>query len=171
MHTDYICAYICMYVCIYMYVLLLLCWLLSHVQLFETPWTVAHQAPLSMVCSRQETGMSCHDLLQRIFPTQGLNLGFLHCRWILYCLSHQRNPYECIHTYICIFFKILFHYSLLQDIDYSSLHYTVGSCCLSILYIVVCIYQSQTLILSLPPPFPFGNYKFVFNVCESVSVL
>ena len=23
-------------------------WLLSHVQLFETPWTVAHQAPLSM---------------------------------------------------------------------------------------------------------------------------
>ena len=26
----------------------------SHVQLFMTPWTVAHQAPLSMVFSRQE---------------------------------------------------------------------------------------------------------------------
>ena len=26
----------------------------SHVQLFETPWTVAHQAPLSMGFSRQE---------------------------------------------------------------------------------------------------------------------
>ena len=26
----------------------------SHVRLFETPWTVAHQAPLSMGCSRQE---------------------------------------------------------------------------------------------------------------------
>ena len=27
---------------------------LSHVQLFETPWTAAHQAPLSMGFSRQE---------------------------------------------------------------------------------------------------------------------
>ena len=27
---------------------------LSHVQLFATPWTVAHQAPLSMGFSRQE---------------------------------------------------------------------------------------------------------------------
>ena len=26
----------------------------SHVQLFATPWTVAHQAPLSMGFSRQE---------------------------------------------------------------------------------------------------------------------
>ena len=105
-----------MYVCIYMYVLLL-CWLLSHVQLFETPWTVAYQAPLSVECSRQETGVGCHDLLQRIFPTQGLNLGLLHCRWILYCLSHQRSPYECIHTNICIFFlrffSIIVYYKIL----------------------------------------------------------
>ena len=28
--------------------------LLSHVQLFVTPWTVAHQAPLSMEFYRQE---------------------------------------------------------------------------------------------------------------------
>ena len=27
---------------------------LNHVQLFETPWTVIHQAPLSMEFSRQE---------------------------------------------------------------------------------------------------------------------
>ena len=39
----------------------------------------------------------------------------------------------CIH----ILFQILFHYSLSQDIDYSSLCYTVGPC-LSILYILVC---------------------------------
>ena len=31
-------------------------------------------------------------LLQGIFPTQGLNPGLPHCRWILYYLSHQRNP-------------------------------------------------------------------------------
>ena len=35
------------------------------------------------------TGVSCHFLLQGIFPTQGLNLGLLHHRWILYHLSHQ----------------------------------------------------------------------------------
>ena len=28
--------------------------LLKHVQLFETPWTIAYQAPLSMEFSRQE---------------------------------------------------------------------------------------------------------------------
>ena len=33
--------------------------------------------------------MGCHFLLQEIFPTQGLNLGFPHCRQTLYCLSHQ----------------------------------------------------------------------------------
>ena len=32
--------------------------------------------------------MGCHSLLQGIFPTQGSNLGFLHCRQILYCLSN-----------------------------------------------------------------------------------
>ena len=34
----------------------------SHVQLFETPWTVAHQAPLSMGFSRQEhwSGLPFH---------------------------------------------------------------------------------------------------------------
>ena len=31
--------------------------------------------------------MSGHSLLQGIFPTQGLNLGLLHCRQILYNLS------------------------------------------------------------------------------------
>ena len=30
-------------------------------------------------------------LLQRIFPTQGLNLGLLHCRQTLYCLSLVRK--------------------------------------------------------------------------------
>ena len=30
--------------------------------------------------------------LQGIFPTQGLNPGFLHCRQILYQMSHKRSP-------------------------------------------------------------------------------
>ena len=36
-------------------------------------------------------------------------------------------------------FLFLFHYSPLQGIEYSSLCYTVGPCCFSVLYIVVCI--------------------------------
>ena len=37
----------------------------------------------------KDTGGGCHSPLQRIFPTQGLNPGSPHCRWILYHLSHQ----------------------------------------------------------------------------------
>ena len=35
----------------------------------------------------KNTGVGCHVLLQGIFPTQRLNPGLLHCRWILYQLS------------------------------------------------------------------------------------
>ena len=37
-------------------------------------------------------GMGCHFLLQGVFPTQGLNPSPLHCRQILYRLSHQESP-------------------------------------------------------------------------------
>ena len=37
----------------------------------------------------KSTGVGCHFLLQRIFQTQGSNLGLPHCRQTLYCLSHQ----------------------------------------------------------------------------------
>ena len=44
----------------------------SCVQLFVTLWTLAHQAPLSIVFSKK-TGVGCHALLQGIFSTQGSN--------------------------------------------------------------------------------------------------
>ena len=37
----------------------------------------------------QNAGVGSHSLLQRIFPTQGLNPGLPYCRWILYQLNHQ----------------------------------------------------------------------------------
>ena len=45
-----------------------------------------------MAFSRQEyqSGLPC--FLQGIVPTQGLNPGLPHCRWILYCLSHKGSP-------------------------------------------------------------------------------
>ena len=40
----------------------------------------------------QNSGVHSLSLLQRIFPTQGLNPGLPHCTWILYQLSHKESP-------------------------------------------------------------------------------
>ena len=42
----------------------------------------------------KNTGVGSHSFFKGIFPTQGLNLSLLHCRRILYWLSHQGSP-EC----------------------------------------------------------------------------
>ena len=55
--------------------------------------------------------------------------------WISY-------TYIYIYTHTHILFHILFHYGLSQHIEYSSLCHTVGPC-LSLLYIIVGICQSQ----------------------------
>ena len=65
---------------------------LSRVRLFATPWTVAYHAPSSMDFPGKSTGVGCHFLLQRIFPTQGSNLGFLHCGQTLYHLGRKGSP-------------------------------------------------------------------------------
>ena len=67
--------------------------LLSHFWLLVTPWAIQ-----SMEFSRpeywstgvlQNTGVGSLSLLQGIFPTQGSNPGFPHCRRILHQLSHK----------------------------------------------------------------------------------
>ena len=94
----------------------------SHIRLFATQWTVAHQAPLSMGLSRQEYWSGLHALLQGIFLTQGLN-------WCLLCLLHWQTgslllgppgrPHiyvcvcVCVCVCMCILFYTLFHYRLL----------------------------------------------------------
>ena len=40
----------------------------------------------------QKTGVGSLSFLQGIFPTQGSNPGFLHCKQMLYPLSHQGSP-------------------------------------------------------------------------------
>ena len=40
----------------------------------------------------QNTRVGSLSLLQGIFPTQGLNPGLPHCRWVLYQLSHMGSP-------------------------------------------------------------------------------
>ena len=56
---------------------------LSRVQLFATPWTVAHQALCPWDSPGKNTGVGCHFLLQGIFPTQGSKPGLPHCRQVL----------------------------------------------------------------------------------------
>ena len=48
------------------------------------PWTVACQALCPCDSPGENTGVGCHFLLQRIFPTQESNPGILHCRQNLY---------------------------------------------------------------------------------------
>ena len=67
---------------------------LSRVQLFATPWTVALQAPVHSHFPGKDTGVGCLFLLQGIFPTQGSNLHLLPLlprRQILYRLSLRGN--------------------------------------------------------------------------------
>ena len=63
----------------------------SYIQLFATPWTVTHQAPLSMGFPSKNPGVGCLFLLQGIFLTQGSNLGLLHYRQSLFHLSHSES--------------------------------------------------------------------------------
>ena len=41
------------------------------------------------------TEVGSFSLLQGIFPTQGLNPGFLHCNQILYCLDRKCGDMVC----------------------------------------------------------------------------
>ena len=56
------------------------------------------------------TGVGCHLLLQGIFQTQELNVGFLHCRQILYQLSYKESPTRLIVVIILKYIHILNHY-------------------------------------------------------------
>ena len=62
-----------------------------------TPWTVAHQNPCDS--PGKNTGVGCHVLLQRIFPTQGSTLHLLPLllgRWALYHYCHRGS---LVHTF------------------------------------------------------------------------
>ena len=51
----------------------------------------------------KNTGVGCHSLLQHIFPTWGWNPGLLHCRQILYRLSHEGSlKITCVCLYVCV---------------------------------------------------------------------
>ena len=61
--------------------------------MYDSSWPclLARQAPLSMGFSRPKYWSGSHPLLLGIFLTQGSNSGLLHCKQILYYLSHHRK--------------------------------------------------------------------------------
>ena len=65
--------------------------------LTKTPWN----------SPGKNTGVDSHSLLQGIFSTQGSNMGLLHCRCIIYYLTHQRSRHKA---------DIILHNSLLRKL-------------------------------------------------------
>ena len=60
-----------------------------------TPWTNTPGSSVHENSSGKNAGVGCHALLQGNFPTYGSKahlLCLLHCRWILYLLTHWKSP-------------------------------------------------------------------------------
>jgi hypothetical protein len=66
---------VCVFVCVYTRTHTRSCF--NHVWLCATLWTVAPRLLCPWDSPGKNTGVGCHALLQRIFPTQRLNLYFL----------------------------------------------------------------------------------------------
>ena len=58
----------------------------------KSPTLQADSLPSRPPGKPKNTGVGSLSLLQGNFPTQELNRGLLHCRWILYQLSYQGSP-------------------------------------------------------------------------------
>ena len=65
----------------------------------------------------KDAGVGCHFLVQGIFPTRGLNPGLLHCRQILYPLSHQGRPNTSISKNIYVFLWKKYYFLLFNSTD------------------------------------------------------
>ena len=93
--------------------------------------------------------------------------GVCTAKWLL-------GIHTNIYSLIYILFQILFPYRLLQNIDYSSLCYTVGPGWLYILYIIqYCVYVNPILLIYLSPLKPFRNtlsQTYWLKICIWVRV-
>ena len=94
----------------------------------------------------QNIGVSSHSLLQGILSTQGSNQCLLHCRWILYNLSHipgiNQLPSRCCWSDLEGFFLLSHLHSLPKLISITSQ------------YILI-----------------FGNILIILDVCSVLFIL
>ena len=111
----------------------LLCAVLSYVQLFVTPWTVAHQAPLSMAFSRQEYGNGLPFPPSGDLPNPGIKYispvspvlagrlftieppGKLFLLWIncLFIVFAPQPQCACVRVCVCVCVCVVFFHGVL----------------------------------------------------------
>ena len=94
-------------------------WMLTHFSHVDSVnlWTVALLAPLSMGFSSKNTRVGCHNLLQGIFPIQGLNLylfSLLH--WQVGFLS-LAPPGRSYISWIYVFWMYIYTYTYMTYTD------------------------------------------------------
>ena len=123
------------------------------VRFFAIPQTVNYQAPQSMGFSRQEFWGRLSFPSPGDLPNPGIEPwspalqadalpseppGKLS--YNLYNKVTQLYVCVCMSVCVCVLFPILFHDGLSRDIEYISLHCTVGPCCWSILCTIGCVH-------------------------------
>ena len=98
------------------------------VWLFATPWTLAHQVPLSMEFSRQEYWSWLPFPSSGDVPNPGIKSSLPHYRQIPYHLSHQRRfillslydfnteSWGCICTFFSYSCWLLSHYGAIATV-------------------------------------------------------
>ena len=109
----------------------------SSILAWENPWTEEPGGLQSRDCQWVRRDWATNTFM---FTVDLQCCANLHCtaKW----LTHTHT-----YSFLKIFFSNMFHSRRLNC-------YTVGPCCLSILNVIVCIYQPQT-----PSPSLFGNHK------------
>ena len=102
--------------------------LLTCVRLFVTPWTAAHQAPLSVGFSRQEYWSGLPFPSSRDLPHPGMKPAFFKSSALagalfipkppdVYICTYNQNVYVCVHVgvYMCVYmceYMYIYCYSL-----------------------------------------------------------
>ena len=82
---------------------------------------------------------------------------------LIYSVSGIGQSDQLHNACMFLLFHILFHYMLLQDIEYTSLCCTVGPC---LFYVQQCVSVNPKLLIYLSSQaFPLFNRKLVFCVC------
>ena len=108
------------------------------------------------------TELTIHLFFNLIF-----SLKYSWCTVLLQSLLHSKVTH--LYTYTHSFsLYIISHYGLSQDIEYSSVCYIVGHCCLSILFIIACILTLNSQSCSPPLLTPSASTS-LFSM--SVSLL
>ena len=132
---------------------------LSHVQFLQPHG----RQPTRLLCSGnslgKNTGVGCHFLLQWISPPRD-RTQLLNCRWILYCLNHQRNLMKYFFTSPNVF-QILYYHKVTT----------------SLLFIVILNYtiylnfkkKKPAYPFSHPLPLPLETSTIPFSVCMNLA--